>query len=76
MIANEVVFRAAHRHAGFEQTEFELPEPLLAAPVGMSNERAHHDPAGDGCSQFFLEQVEVESKDDDVYRYAWHVEPR
>jgi hypothetical protein len=62
----EIVFRAAHRQASLQQPLLELPEPLLAAPVRMSDERADDNTPCHCRLQFFFQRLEVKSKNDFV----------
>ncbi len=71
VIARQVVGGARDGDPGVEQLQLELAQALLAAAVGVRDERAHDDAARDGRLERLLELGPVEPEDDDVDRSSW-----
>ena len=68
MIARQVVGRSRDGDAGREQPHLELAEVLLAAAVGVGDERADRHAARDRRRQRLLELRAIEAEDHDVDR--------
>ena len=51
-----------------EQAQLELAQALLAAAVGVRDQRTHHDAARHGRFERLLELDAIEAEDDDVDR--------
>ncbi len=70
VISGQVVRGARDRDAALEQAQLELAEILLAASIGVRDERTNDDAAADRRVERLLDLHPVESKNDDVDRLA------
>ena len=68
VIARQIVGGARHGDAGVEQPQLELAQALLAAAVGVRDQRPDHDAARHGRLERLLELDAIEAEDDDVDR--------
>ena len=66
MVARQVVGGAGHGGAALEQPQLELAQRLLAALVGVGDQRAHRDAARDRRFERLLDLGAVEAEDHDV----------
>ncbi len=66
VITDEVARRAADRGARVQQPLLELAQSLLAASVGMGNQRPHRHPTANRSLDGFFQRLQVKAEDDDV----------
>ena len=66
VIAEQVVGRPRHQHAGGEQPLLELAQPRFAAAIGVRDQRAHVHAALHRGRQRLLDLVAIEPEDEDV----------
>ncbi len=66
VIPRQVVAAARHGHAGAQQSKLELAQQLVAAAIGVGDERAHAHATTDGRLERLLDLGAVEAEDSDV----------
>ena len=69
VVADQLVIGAADHDALVEHAQLELAQPLLAAGVGVRDERADRDAAFDRGFDGLLDRLQVEAENDEVERF-------
>ena len=75
MVADEIIARAADRHALLEHAQLELAQPFIRPLVRMRDQRADVDASCDGGLNGLLNVIEVESDNDEVERLLCALNP-